>query len=260
MILAVLTPSILVGLPNPSAADPVSAADSNGVSAAIKASVPEGGTPVVDEALEAAKAEAAKTGKRVPVPSQYTENMKVWANTDGKTLHAELSTGPVQLQVAGKNGKKTWKPIDTTIVKQSDGTFAPKRVKTPLTFGGEGSIHLVTAKGEDGKAGFSWARKLPAPKISGNTITYQDAVSTGTDLVITALADGFTQDVVLRKRPTGPLKVELPVTLPKGMSYAKASDGSPQLMSAYGGAARAPIALQALDALARLREGRRRRR
>ncbi|WP_440064525.1 Ig-like domain-containing protein [Streptosporangium sp. OZ121] len=204
----------------------------------------------MDKALNVAKAKAAETGKRVPLPSRYTETMKVWANTDGKTLHAELSTEPVQLEVPGKDGKKSWQPVDTSIVARADGTLAAKLVKTPLAFGGEGATTLVTAKDKDGTVAVGWDGKLPKPTVDGNTITYRDAVAKGADLVLTACPNGFTQNVVLRTRPQEPVKVSLPVTLPKGKTYSKADDGRPQLKSAQGVAETAPLATQAIDAKA----------
>lgn len=204
----------------------------------------------IDKVLEAAKAKAAKSGSRVSLPSRETETMKVWANPDGKTLRAELSTAPVQLEVADKDGTKSWKPVDTSIMIKSDGTLTAKRVKIPLTFGSKGDKALITAKDADGPASIGWSRELPAPIVDGNKITYRDAVSKGADLVITALPAGFTQDVVLRTRPEGAVKVILPITLPKGKSYRKTAGGQPQLMSAQGVAETAPLAAQAVDAAA----------
>ncbi|MGW6501889.1 Ig-like domain-containing protein [Nonomuraea angiospora] len=176
--------------------------------------------------------------------------MKVWANADGKTLHAELSTEPVQLRVSGKGGEKTWQPVDTSIVAKDDGTLAAKLVKTPLTFGGEGATTLVTAGDKDGTVTVGWDRKLPKPTVDGNTITYPDAVAKGADVVLTARPNGFTQDVVLRSRPQEPIKVTLPVVLPKGKTYGKAPDGRPQLRSAQGTAETAPLITRAVDAKA----------
>ncbi|MFI7124903.1 Ig-like domain-containing protein [Nonomuraea sp. NPDC050153] len=176
--------------------------------------------------------------------------MKVWANADGKTLHAELSTEPVQLRVAGKGGEKTWQPVDTSIVAKDDGTLAAKLVKTPLTFGGEGATILVTADDKDGTVTVGWDRKLPKPTVDGNTITYPDAVAKGADVVLTVRPNGFTQDVVLRSRPQEPIKVTLPVVLPKGKTYGRAADGRPQLRSAQGTAETAPLITRAVDAKA----------
>ncbi len=204
----------------------------------------------VDKALEAAKTKAVKTGERVAVPSRETETMKVWANPDGKTLQAELSISPVQLEMAGKDGRKSWQPIDTSIVAKADGTLAAQLVKTPLTFGGEGADTLVTAHDKDGPVSIGWGRKLPKPTVDGNKITYRDAVAKGADLVLTALADGFAQDVVLRTRPQGQIKVTLPVTLPKGRAFGKTADGRPQLLSAQGTPESPPLTAQAIDAKA----------
>ncbi|MEO3862178.1 hypothetical protein ABGB08_45465 [Acrocarpospora sp. B8E8] len=194
---------------------------------------PSTGSHTVDKVLEEAKAKAKKLGKRVEVPSRFSENMKVWANIDGKTLHAELHTSPIHLEVEGENGKKTWKAIDTTIVEQADGTYAATFVKTPLTFGGKGATTVVTADGAEGKAVVGWGKKLPAPTVDGGKIIYHDAVAKGADLVVKALPDGFIQEVVLRERPTAPMTLTMPVTPPKGMTYGTAADGStPQLKSA----------------------------
>ena len=40
--------------------------------------------------------------------------------------------------------------------------------------------------------------------------------------------------MVLRTRTRGPVKVNLPVTLPQGKTYGRAADGKPQLKSAEG--------------------------
>jgi hypothetical protein len=67
---------------------------------------------------------AAKTGKPVEVPAQFTETMKVWANPDGKNMRAELHTRPVQLKNPATGA---WEPIDTRIVTR-DGKLQAARV------------------------------------------------------------------------------------------------------------------------------------
>lgn len=140
-----------------------------------------------------------------------------------------------------------WEPIDTRIVTR-DGKLQAARVKSPLTFGGRGTKHLVSADGEQGKTGLKVTGALPEPKVSGSTVTYPDAVAPGADLVVQAQADGFISQVVFRQRPTGPVTVRLPLTLPEGATFGKTSDGQPQLKDAKGKAAAAPIVLTAMDA------------
>ncbi|MEU7901122.1 DNRLRE domain-containing protein [Nonomuraea sp. NPDC049152] len=201
-------------------------------------------TQATDPGLKAAWEKAAASGQPVEVPARFTETMKVWADPDGKNLRAQLHTRPIQLKNPASG---VWEPIDTSIVTR-DGKLQAARVKTPLTFGGRGAKRLVSAAEEQGKIALGVARALPEPKISGNTITYPDAVAAGADLVVLALADGFVSQVVFRRKPDGPVTVRLPLTLPKGTSFGKNSEGLPQLQDAKGQVKAAPIVLTAMDA------------
>ena len=196
--------------------------------------------------LQAAWDEAARTGRPVEVPSRFTETMKVWAQPDGKRLKAALYTRPVQLRNPDKG---TWEPIDTRIVTR-DGTLQAARVKTPLTFGQRGAKRLVAADGDRGTTAMHTTRPLPEPVISGDTVTYRDAVAPGADLVVQAQADGFISRVVFHRRPDGPVTVRLPLTVPKGTKFGKTRQGLPQLQDAKGKAVAAPIVLTAMDAKA----------
>ncbi|WP_433379311.1 DNRLRE domain-containing protein [Streptosporangium sp. CA-115845] len=202
-----------------------------------------------DKVLEAAWAKAVKTGEPVEVPARSGENLKVFANADGKTLRAEVHTSPVQLKTVNAAGRASWQPINTTIIAHK-GEFSAKRVKTPLKFGKEGSTALVSGVGKVGAAGIRSSRKLPTPRIKHNRVEYRNAVAAGADLVVTALPDGFTQSVVLRSRPAEPLTVRLPLTLPEGMSYGTTSDGHPQLLSKEATPIAPPLVVQAVDARA----------
>ncbi|WP_186404474.1 DNRLRE domain-containing protein [[Actinomadura] parvosata] len=208
-------------------------------------SAPGTTTATTEPTLKAAWDQAVKTGKPVEVPTHSTETMKVWANPDGKNMRAELHTRPVQLKNAASGA---WEPIDTRIVTR-DGKLQATRVKTPLTFGGRGAKQLVSAPGKHGEIGLGVTRALPEPKVSGNAVTYPDAVAPGADLVVLAQADGFISQVVFRQRPTGPVTVRLPLTLPEGTTFGKTPQGLPQLKDAKGKAKAAPIVLTATDAL-----------
>ncbi|MFG6200459.1 LamG-like jellyroll fold domain-containing protein [Nonomuraea sp. JJY05] len=201
-------------------------------------------TATSESALKSAWEAAAKSGKPVEVPSRFTETMKVWANPDGKNMRAELYTRPVQLKNPASGA---WEPIDTRIVTK-DGKLQAARVKTPLTFGGRGTKHLVSADGKQGTSGLDVAQALPEPKISGSSITYPDAVAPGVDLVVLAQADGFISQVVFRHKPAGAVTVRLPLTLPEGTAFGKTPEGLPQLKDAKGKAKAAPIVLTAMDA------------
>ncbi|MEU8109510.1 DNRLRE domain-containing protein [Nonomuraea muscovyensis] len=197
-----------------------------------------------DPALKTAWDKATESGQPVEVPSKFTETMKVWANPDGKNMRAELYTRPVQLKNPTSGA---WEPVDTRIITR-DGKLQATRVKSPLIFGGRGTKQLVAATGKQGISGLGVTRALPEPKIDGSSVTYPDAIAPGVDLLVQAQADGFISQVVFRQRPTGPVTVRLPITLPEGTKFGKTSEGLPQLKNDKGKAAAAPIVLTAMDA------------
>ncbi|RCG32901.1 hypothetical protein DQ384_00070 [Sphaerisporangium album] len=198
----------------------------------------------MDKGVEAAKAEARRTGRRVEIPSKFTEHAKVWASEDGTHLQTEISLSPIQT----KNRRGGWDPIDTALVAK-DGAWVPKTVRTPLKLSVGGTKTLVTADGEHGTVTTGLNGKLPRPTISGNTAVYRDAISPGVDLSVSALADGYVQRVVIRERPSGPVSVKLPFTLPAGMDFGAAPGGAPQLHGKDGKPAASPVHMIAEDAL-----------
>ncbi|MFC7640056.1 hypothetical protein ACFQX6_02655 [Streptosporangium lutulentum] len=86
------------------------------------APAPKGGTPVVDKVVEAAKEKAAKTGKRVEIPSQQTETTTVFANPDGKTLRMEQHAQPIRV----KRPRATVSRRSTPPSLRKTGSSSPK--------------------------------------------------------------------------------------------------------------------------------------
>ncbi|WP_329093836.1 DNRLRE domain-containing protein [Streptosporangium sp. NBC_01469] len=194
------------------------------------APAPKGGTPVVDKAVKAAKEKAGKTGKRVEIPSRQTETTTVFANPDGKTLRMELHAQPIRVKKAKGNG---FTPIDTTLVEE-DGVIKPKAVKGELTLSVGDDTALLKSKSAQGTAEIAASSKLPKPKLAGNAAIYESAYGEDVDLVVTATATGFRQQIIIRERPTGPLTFRLPVDLPKGMSFGENGSGQPTLLAEDG--------------------------
>ncbi len=162
--------------------------------------------PEVAAAADAALEAAVKQGKRVQVDAATTVSSVMYANPDGKTLTTELTAGPSRV----KQGQ-AWVPIDTSLVDK-DGVLRPKAAAAQVEFstGGTGVFAKMTR--QDGTLfALSWPSALPRPQVKGNTATYADAAGPGADLVVTALATGFRHDVVLRRRPSGPVEYRLPV-------------------------------------------------
>ncbi|ANP52025.1 hypothetical protein J2Z21_008897 [Streptomyces griseochromogenes] len=115
----------------------------------------------------------------------------VVANPDGTFTRTDSSMPQRTLQ------HRKWVPIDTTLVRQADGTWAPKAAVTNVAFSGGGSGALVTMRSGDDKLGFSWPDALPTPVVSGDTATYPDVLPQ-VDLQLTADASGYSSILVVK--------------------------------------------------------------
>ncbi|MFC4531762.1 DNRLRE domain-containing protein [Sphaerisporangium dianthi] len=185
-------------------------------------------SPITAEAtnpVELAKQEAKKQSKRVEITSYRSEFSTMFANPDGKTLRMEMSTSPVRVK-----RDDAWEPIDTTLVVQND-VVKPRVAKSDLVLSHGGKPDVLTASAgpadpaaKDDKVQVFAPRNLPTPRLSGNRAEFASVYGNGLDLVITATPTGFRQQIVIRQRPTKPLRLRVPVDLPEGFAFENASD------------------------------------
>ncbi|MFF0132355.1 LamG-like jellyroll fold domain-containing protein [Streptomyces mirabilis] len=140
---------------------------------------------------ESASAQAKATGQPVIIDQLTGTGTQVVANPDGTFTRTDTSM-PQRVQQQGK-----WVPIDTTLVRQPDGTWAPKAAVTHVAFSGGGSSTLVTMRDGADKLGFSWPGALPKPVISKDTATYPEVLP-GVDLQLTADASGYSSILVVK--------------------------------------------------------------
>ncbi|GIH29558.1 hypothetical protein Aph01nite_78680 [Acrocarpospora phusangensis] len=177
--------------------------------------------------LATALAKARQSGKRTPVETATTETSITYANPDG-TLTTEVSA-----EVARVRRGPAWVPIDLTLV-ESGGVLRPKAGKTDVSFSAGGSGPLVSlVKSPTETLALTWPETLPEPVLKGNTATYRGAAGENADLVVTMLPTGFTQDVILRKRPDDPVKITMGVE-GEGLSLAETSSGGLKLTTDTG--------------------------
>ncbi|MFJ6836846.1 hypothetical protein [Streptomyces sp. NPDC091209] len=125
------------------------------------------------------------------VDSLTGSGTEVVANPDGTFTRTDSSM-PQRVQQQGK-----WVPIDTTLVRQTDGTWAPRAAVTHVTFSAGGSGALVTMRDGADRLGFSWPGALPRPVISKDTATYPEVLP-GIDLQLTADASGYSSILVVK--------------------------------------------------------------
>ncbi|MEV6602091.1 LamG-like jellyroll fold domain-containing protein [Actinoplanes sp. NPDC051346] len=127
----------------------------------------------------------------MPVGSLTDEYSTTSANPDG-TLTRLSSSSPQRVK---KNDE--WVPVDTTLVRKSDGTYAPKAALTTLSVSDGGGTQLLSMKDGRNAIKLSWAKKLPPAKVAGDTATYPD-VFPDVDLQVTADPTGYSSMLVVK--------------------------------------------------------------
>lgn len=185
---AVVASALLVQLLGAAGAQAVGVTAARSLSAAA-----DGG--VSDLSPEAAASQkAALSGSPVEVNAETTPTQLITAQPDG-TFTVQFDPVPVRAKRASG-----WVPVDTDLQTTSSGEVAPKAAATDTAFSGGGTRAPLASITQDGKT-YSvkspWA--LPTPLLAGATATYRD-VMPGTDLVVQATPDGFSENLVVKSR------------------------------------------------------------
>ncbi|MGN9907460.1 LamG domain-containing protein [Phytohabitans sp. LJ34] len=146
------------------------------------------------EAADTATAVQLAVAQRssVRVAELTTETRVVDAKPDG-TLTATLAARPVRVRKGA-----TWLDVDTTLVRQADGSIAPRATLGDYAFSGGGEGTPLVRYGRDGaRLALSWPGRLPAPVVDGPTVTYPEVLP-GVDLTLRAEADGYAHHLVVK--------------------------------------------------------------
>ncbi|ARX86002.1 hypothetical protein SMD44_05471 [Streptomyces alboflavus] len=170
-----------------------------------------------DEATRRADA----SGKRIEVLGRRTERGQAFANPDGTFTVKEFAQ-PVRTRKGG-----AWADIDTTLVKQPNGSLAPKATPTAVTLSGGGEGPFATMVRDGRTLSLSWPGKLPAPEVEGATATYR-SVLPDVDLVVRAEPEGFAHLLVVKsaKAAADPklAAIDLPVDA-RGVDVRRDAEG-----------------------------------
>ncbi|MFC4329516.1 LamG domain-containing protein [Streptomyces andamanensis] len=170
-----------------------------------------------------ASALAAETGERVTVDAATTESSQVFANPDG-TFTQEMNAAPVR----ARKDDGTWAPIDTTLVRDAEGSIHAENTAADLTFSAGGSDdHLVTLENGRHKLQLGWPTELPKPQLNGDTATYA-GVLPDVDLQLTALSSGYTSVLVVKtaEAAQNPALEAIKMTVSgSGLDIAPTADG-----------------------------------
>ncbi|HEY0936045.1 MAG TPA: hypothetical protein VGD91_20180, partial [Trebonia sp.] len=124
----------------------------------------------------------------------------------------------------------SWAAADATLVKQGDGSYAPKAALGGLSLSGGGTGVLATTTSGSRSLSVTWPSALPAPAVSGAQATYAN-VFPGVDLVVTAgLAGGFSETLVIRDKAAAAdpqlASLSLGLSASSGLTAHAGSDGS----------------------------------
>ncbi|MGX9889029.1 LamG-like jellyroll fold domain-containing protein [Streptomyces sp. NPDC002276] len=178
-----------------------------------------------------ASQKAAESGSPVEVSEETTPTQLVTAQPDG-TFTAEFDPGPVRV----KQGSG-WVPVDTALEITPSGELAPKAAAADITFSRGGSSSPLATISQGGKTySVSSPWKLPVPTLSGSTATYSDVMS-GTDLVVQATPDGFSENLVVKSRAAAQTadlsSIRFPVSA-DGLSAYDTHTGGAALLDDHG--------------------------
>ncbi|MGP3634109.1 LamG-like jellyroll fold domain-containing protein [Streptomyces sp. 24-1644] len=180
---------------------------------------------------EAAQEAAADTDAPVEILSLRDERTSTVANPDG-TFTTTTAVQPVRTR---KNGE--WTDIDTTLVKQKDGSYAPKAAVTAMSISGGGATTFATIQKDGRSLSLDWLDKLPEPTVDGSTATYPDVLP-GVDLKVTASAEGFSHLIVVNDaeaaRNPDLARIQLPLET-TSVDLKESEDGGLTATDAVGG-------------------------
>ncbi|WP_406446856.1 hypothetical protein OHB14_50135 [Streptomyces sp. NBC_01613] len=143
-------------------------------------------------ALASAQKQAAATGEPVQVAALTTETATTTANPSG-TITYRSSLLPVRVRKA-----RHWVPVDSTLKRNTDGTWSPRAAAEPLAFSRGGTTALATMTKGKASLTLSWPHALPTPHVSGASLTYP-GVLPGVDLRVTADTQGGWSQVLIVK-------------------------------------------------------------
>ncbi|MFC1432233.1 ricin-type beta-trefoil lectin domain protein [Streptacidiphilus sp. N1-3] len=144
---------------------------------------------------QATAAEKAKSaGHAVPIPELTTDHSTTVANPDG-TFTATEAFSPQRTKVNG-----SWAPIDTTLVRTANGSWAPRAAVAKIALSPGGNTPLATVTVGTRTLTLTWPLgPLPAPRIQGDHATYPGLLP-GVDLRVSADAEGVREVLVVADR------------------------------------------------------------
>lgn len=178
-----------------------------------------------------AAASARSCGGLVEVLQRRTSWSRTLIDKDGSAVTDHFVEPRWVRQADG-----SWSDLDPTL-RVEGGTVVPAATLLPVGFSAGGTGPLATLSDGGHRLSMTWSgRTLPAPRLSGATATYEEVLA-GVDLRVTALAQGFSEVLVVKSAQAAAnlALAQLPFDLSvSGLTLATAGDGGVDARDASG--------------------------
>ena len=154
--------------------------------------------------------------RKIEVLSERAADSTTYALPSGE-LETEAYAGPVRVKQDG-----AWKDIDTSL-SDTGGDLTPAAAAADIAVSDGGDTQLASvAKGKE-SFGLGWQDKLPTPAVKDSTASYD--LGSGQTLSVTALAQGFSENIQLAQQPDGDaVSYRIPLNL-DGLKLSQADSG-----------------------------------
>ncbi|MCX5558357.1 DNRLRE domain-containing protein [Streptomyces sp. NBC_00038] len=167
------------------------------------------------DSVSAALLMARLQDRKIEVLSERSATSTTYALPSGE-LQTSTYAGPIRQKVDG-----SWRVIDTSL-SDTGASLEPGVAAADIAVSDGGDTALVSVDKGDKSFGLGWGDKLPTPSVKGDTASYD--LGDDQTLTVTALAQGFSQNVILDAAPEGGLEYRIPLNL-KGLEVSEADSG-----------------------------------
>ncbi|MFD7898550.1 DNRLRE domain-containing protein [Streptomyces sp. NPDC059743] len=189
---------------------------------AASSTTAEGQAEAQDEA--SALLMARLQGRKIEVLSARTEDSTTWALPSGE-LQTAAYAGPIRVKQDG-----VWKDIDVSL-SDTGSNLTPEATAADIAVSDGGDTSLASVTKGTKSFGLGWEDELPTPTVKDNTASYD--LGGGQRLKVTALAQGFTENMVLDQQPDGPVSYRIRMDL-DGLKLSQAESGHLLLKDSSG--------------------------
>lgn len=146
------------------------------------------------DSVSAALLMARLQDRKIEVLSERSATSTTYALPSGE-LQTSTYAGPIRQKVDG-----SWRAIDTSL-SDTGASLEPGVAAADIAVSDGGDTALVSVDKGDKSFGLGWGDKLPTPSVKGDTASYD--LGDDQTLSVTALAQGFSQNVILDAAPEG---------------------------------------------------------